>query len=136
MLPFAFGAALATAGYTVVDGLGSRAAGGATLYLAWLMIFTAITFPTVCAGLYGWKILKIPGPTLRTGFVAGIVSIIAYWIVLWAMTQAPIALVAALRETSIFFAVLIGYLFFSEKVDRFKFIAACLIVSGAVITRL
>ena len=58
------------------------------------------------------------------------------WIALWARTQAPIALVAALRETSIFFAVMIGWLLFSEKVDRLKALAAFLIVAGAVVTRL
>ena len=131
-----FGAALATAGYTVADGLGARAAGGATVYLAWLMSLTALTFTPVCVAMRGWSILKIPSSTLRSGFIAGVVSILAYWIALWAMTQAPIALVAALRETSIFFAVMIGWLLFSEKVDRLKALAAFLIVAGAVVTRL
>jgi drug/metabolite transporter (DMT)-like permease len=52
------------------------------------------------------------------------------------MTQAPIALVAALRETSILFAVLIGWLAFGERIDRAKALAALLIVAGAALTRL
>ena len=52
------------------------------------------------------------------------------------MTVAPIALVAALRETSILFAVLIGWLFFAEKLSRTKALAALVILSGVLVTRL
>ena len=136
MLPFAFGAALATAGYTVADGLGARAAGSATVYIGWLMTLEGLAFLPVCWALRGKSVFRIPMQTLKVGTLAGIASVFAYWIAVWGMTQAPIALVAALRETSIFFAVMIGWLFFSEKVDRFKALAACLIVCGAMITRL
>ena len=54
----------------------------------------------------------------------------------WAMTVAQIALVAALRETSILFAVLIGWLFFAEKLSRTKALAALVILSGVLVTRL
>jgi len=60
----------------------------------------------------------------------------AYGISVWAMTVAPIALVAALRETSILFAVLIGWLFFHEKISRAKALAAFVIISGVILTRL
>ena len=63
-------------------------------------------------------------------------SLGAYSVVVWAMTQAPIALVGALRETSILFAVLIGWLFFGDRMDRGKAIAALLIVAGVGMTRL
>jgi drug/metabolite transporter (DMT)-like permease len=66
---------------------------------------------------------------------AGLASYIAYAIVVWAMTQAPIALVAALRETSILFAVLTGWLVFGERMDKTKAIAAMFIVCGVVVTR-
>jgi drug/metabolite transporter (DMT)-like permease len=52
------------------------------------------------------------------------------------MTVAPIALVAALRETSILFAVLIGWLFFAEKISRAKALAALVIIFGVLLTRL
>ncbi|MBU0860850.1 MAG: EamA family transporter, partial [Alphaproteobacteria bacterium] len=70
------------------------------------------------------------------GLVAGGFSFMAYGIVVWAMTQAPIALVAALRETSILFAVLIGWWAFNERMSPQKGIAAGLIVAGVVLTRL
>ena len=68
--------------------------------------------------------------------MAGAASYGAYAISVWAMTQAPIALVAALRETSILFAVLIGWLGFGEAMTRGKAIAALVIVAGVVLTRL
>ena len=56
--------------------------------------------------------------------------------VIWAFTQAPIALVSALRETSIVFAVLIGVLVFKERLDRSKVIAVVVILLGAGLLRL
>jgi drug/metabolite transporter (DMT)-like permease len=55
---------------------------------------------------------------------------------IWAMTLAPIAVVAAIRETSILFAVLIGWLLFGERMDGSKAVAALLIVGGVVLTRI
>jgi len=52
------------------------------------------------------------------------------------MTKAPIALVAALRETSILFAVLIGWLFFGDSINKTKMISVLLIVAGVMVTRL
>ena len=70
------------------------------------------------------------------GLIAAAASFAAYAIAVWAMTVAPLALVAALRETSILFAVLMGWLLFGDSMDRGKSIAAVLIVSGVVLTRL
>jgi drug/metabolite transporter (DMT)-like permease len=70
------------------------------------------------------------------GSVASVASYGAYAIAVWGMTVAPIALGAALRETSILFAVLIGWLVFHERMDAVKAGAAGLIVLGVVMTRL
>ncbi|MBZ0127589.1 MAG: EamA family transporter, partial [Rhodobacteraceae bacterium] len=67
---------------------------------------------------------------------AGAASYGAYGIAVWAMTVAPIALVTALRETSVLFAVLIGVVFFDERADRGKLAAAVLIAGGVAMTRL
>lgn len=136
LLPFALGAATATAGYTLADGQGARAAGSASAYIAWLFILSAFVFTPVCIGLRGWAVLRIRPATWRRGLAAGVFSVLAYWIAVWGMTQAPIALVAALRETSILFAVLIGVAVFRERLDRQKALAAGLIVLGVVVTRL
>jgi drug/metabolite transporter (DMT)-like permease len=86
--------------------------------------------------LKGRSVLRAPGHAWRLGIFTGAASLAAYAIAVWAMTQAPIALVAALRETSILFAVLIGWLFFGDKMNAGKAIAAALIVTGVVLTRL
>ena len=136
LLPFAFGSACATAGYTLVDGLGARLSGDPIGYTGWLLIMSAVFYiPTVVA-LKGCGVLRAPLRSWGGGGIAGVASYLAYAIVVWAMTQAPIALVAALRETSILFAVLIGWLVFGDKMDRGKAIAAVLIVIGVVLTRL
>ena len=136
LLPFALGSACATAGYTIVDGLGARISGDPVGYTAWLLIMSAVFYVPCVIGLRGVAVLRAPlADWIKIG-IAGVASYIAYAIVVWAMTQAPIALVAALRETSILFAVLIGWLAFGERMDRTKWIAAMLIVTGVVLTRI
>ena len=68
--------------------------------------------------------------------VAAAASFGAYGVSVWAMTKAPIAVVAALRETSILFAVLIGWLVFGEAMTRGKALAAAIILGGVMLTRL
>ena len=136
LLPFALGSALATAGYSIVDGLGARIAGDATLYVAWMFALDLIFLLPSSLIVFGRIKLPKTGRGWAPGMAAAIASYGAYWIVVWAMTQAPIALVTALRETSILFAVLIGWFFFHEKMGKGKIIAACLILTGVVLTRL
>lgn len=136
MLPFAFGSAVATAGYTITDGMGARAAGDAVLYVGWLMMASAVFYTPVMLALNGKVLLRVPARAWGLGLVAGAASFGAYAIAVWAMTVAPIALVAALRETSILFAVLIGWFAFGEKMTRDKGLAAIIIVGGIILTRL
>lgn len=112
LIPFALGSAVATALYTLIDGHGARVAGGAVGYVAWVFIADGGFF---AAGILAWKgtsILPPFGKPWRAG------------------------LIAALREASILFAVLIGWLFFPEKISRTKALAALVIISGVVLTRL
>ncbi len=69
-------------------------------------------------------------------FFAGGISLAAYWIVVWAMTQAPIALVSALRETSIIIATLIGTFYFKEKSGYRRFIAALIICISIAVMKI
>ena len=136
LLPFALGAAVATAAYSLVDGLGAREWANAVAYVAWAMILSGIAFVPAVALLKGSEVFDVSRRALAFGLLAAAMSLLAYGVVVWAMTQAPIALVTALRETSIFFAVLIGWLFFGDKMDRLKVASAVLIVAGALLTRL
>ena len=136
LLPFALGSALATAGYTLADGLGARVSGTPIVYVGWLMILSALFFTPAVVALKGRAVLRADWRAWWVGMVAAAASFGAYAIAVWAMTVAPIALVGALRETSILFAVLIGWLFFGERMDRGKIIAAALILAGVMLTRL
>lgn len=136
LLLFALGSAAATAGYSIVDGLGAREMGNAVAYVAWVMIASGIMFIPAVIALQGASVLRVPGSAWGPGCLAAAMSLLAYAIVVWAMTQAPIALVTALRETSIFFAVLIGWFFLGDRIDRPKVVAAIFIVGGALLTRL
>ncbi|WGH79743.1 EamA family transporter [Jannaschia ovalis] len=136
LIPYALGSAAMTAGYTIVDGSGARVAASAAQYVGWLFFLDMLIFTPLMVALRGRAIF--PG-TLRAwapGALAALLSYLAYAVAVWAMTEAPIALVGALRETSILFAVLLGWLLLGERVDRWKAIAAVLIVAGVALTRL
>ncbi len=136
LVPLALGSAAMTAGYSIVDGLGARVSGDATTYVAWLFVLDAMFFTPVCLALRGTGVVVANRHVWTMGSLAAVASYGAYAIAVWAMTVAPIALVAALRETSILFAVLIGWLVFGERMGGQKAAAAILIVGGVALTRL
>jgi drug/metabolite transporter (DMT)-like permease len=72
----------------------------------------------------------------KTGIFTGVLSGAAYWIVMWAMTKAPIASVASLRETSILFAMMISVYALGEKMTGWRGAAALSIVAGVVALRM
>ena len=136
LLPFALGSAVATAGYSITDGMGARAAGDPVLYVGWLMVVAGVFYVPAALGLNGPHLLRATPRAWGMGLLAAALSLMAYAIAVWAMTKAPIAVVAAVRETSILFAVLIGWLVFGERMTRSKALAAVIIVAGVVLTRL
>lgn len=135
LIPLALGSAAATAGYSLVDGLGARVMGDALAYVAWLLIFSAVFYTPVILALRGRSVLPRGGGQIALGLLAGFASFIAYAIVVWAMTVAPIALVTALRESSILFAMLLGWFFFKDTMGPTKILAGLVIVAGVVLTR-
>lgn len=136
MLPWALASAVATAGYSLVDGIGARIAGDATQFVAWMFAIDGVIFAMFTLSAKGRSFVVCSRRVWGLGSLAGAASLGAYWIAVWAMTVAPIALVTALRETSILFAVGLGAVLFGEKIDRGKAVAAALIVAGVVLTRL
>jgi drug/metabolite transporter (DMT)-like permease len=95
------------AGYTLVDGLGARA-GSPHVYAAWLFFLDGVAILLLAAALRGVEALRAIGGHWRGGLAGGLMSAAAYWIAIWAMSKAPIALVAGLRQTSVLFATLIS----------------------------
>ena len=137
--PKAVAAALLTgcfiAGYSLLDGFGARAAGTAFGYIAWMTVINAITFSLII-GFYRPTALKqVFTIGQRTFWLGGSASVLAYVLVVWAMTQAPIALVTALRETSTVFALFIGVLFLKEGLTKGKILATTLTLSGVLLLR-
>jgi phosphonate utilization associated putative membrane protein len=142
-LAFAFANAAIIAVYTLVDGLGVRtelAGGGQTLrYVLWLFVLDGFAYPL----LVWWR----RGPQGRRAIVAyarkrwplaalgGSASIGSYAIALWAMTRAPVASVAALRETSVLFASLIGVLLLKERFGLQRAVGTVVIVAGVIALR-
>ncbi len=136
LLPFALGSAVATATYTMIDGMGARVAGAPAAYVAWVFVADGTLFTLGMLALRGRGVIPRDARAWRLGAFASTASYGAYAVSIWAMTFAPIAVVAALRETSILFAVLIGWLVFGERMTGEKALAAAVIVAGVMLTRL
>jgi drug/metabolite transporter (DMT)-like permease len=131
-LVFALLNAAVIVAYTIVDGLGARASENAWSYVLWLFFLTM--FPLFAIGLASdaRAILSTSAGGWGKGCAGGLCSIGAYGLVLWAMTHAPIALVASLRETSVLIGTGLGALLLKERFGFGRWIAAALITAGAV----
>ena len=133
---FAMFTACCTAGYTLTDGVGARLAGDPSGYAVWLFLFDGMAM-TIIAVL--WRGPAVVAPITRywrSGLAAGAMSLGSYWVAIWAFTLAPIALVGALRETSVLFAMLIAVLFLGERAGKWRWVAALLILAGVALLRL
>ncbi|HEH9405753.1 TPA: EamA family transporter [Aeromonas bestiarum] len=128
--------ALFTAAYTLSDGAGARSAGAPVRYTLWLFALTALMMPLLMRwqSRTAWRALDLAA--WRTGALGGALSLLAYGIVIWAMTLAPIGLVAALRESSVLFAVLLSWCWLGEKLGRVRLWAALVILCGILLIRL
>lgn len=136
----AVGSALVTslfiAAYTLIDGLGARRAGSANAYAATLFVMDGLAMLPVALGVRGVPIFTAMRPEALRGLFGGALSLAAYWISIWAMARAPIATVAALRETSILFALLIALVFLGERLTPWRIVSAMVIVAGIILLRL
>jgi len=131
--------ALATGGfiaaYSLVDGTGALASGSPVAYFAWNCIGNAAVFISLMAVIQPGVVSAVPRAGMRTLLLGGSASFIAYALVVWAFTQAPIALVSALRETSIIFALLIGVVLMGERLNLAKVASTTLTLLGAILLR-
>lgn len=129
---FALANAAVIAIYTIVDGTGARLAGNAWSYIVWLFVMDALPFTA-------WVLLArrrsfvafVAAHPLR-GLAGGALSAAAYAIPVWAMTKAPVAAVASLRETSVLFAALIGARMLREKLSPRRWAGALAMLTGVV----
>ncbi len=134
VLALATGASIAA--YTLVDGVGARKATNPISYIASLFVLDGfVLLPAVYLRRRGVALERLRAH-VRTGALSGVLAVSAYGIAVWAMTRAPIALVAALRETSVVVAAMLGALFLGEPFGRHRVLASIGVASGIVLLRL
>jgi drug/metabolite transporter (DMT)-like permease len=126
---------LTIAAYTLVDGLGVRHAHNSFAYGGLLFLIQGPVFPLVALRRRP-RAVWAPSPTVVRGLLAGVLAMVAYGAVLWAQRRAPLAEVAALRETSVISAALIGTLLFKEHFGVRRVTAAVLVATGIVLISL
>ncbi len=124
------------AGYSLVDGYGARLAGTALGFFGWLSIINTILFSLIVSALQPRILRRVALEGSTIALLGGGSSFVAYSLVVWAFTQAPIPLVAALRETSIVFALLIGVVFLKERLNVAKVFSTSLTIFGAILLRM
>ena len=119
--------------YSLVDGYGARASLSPIVYMSWSFILSAALFPIILKVKNHNNIIqKVYKNGKLVFWVGGSLSYIIYTIVVWAFTKAPIPMVGALRESSIFFSIFIGYFFLKEKITPTKICSVVLILAGVI----
>jgi drug/metabolite transporter (DMT)-like permease len=133
---FALLTACMIASFTLIDGAGVRKSGSPVAYTMWIFMLTAV-------GLLAWAGKSRPGQIIAYArmnvgvmLLGGAANVGSYAVALWAMTHAPVAAVAALRETSILFAAAIAAVVLREKISGQRLAAIALVACGAVAMRL
>ena len=116
--------------------LGGRVSGTPSSYAAMVFVFDATFLVTAAIYMRGPGIVREVAPFWRTGLAGAVLSAGAYWIAIWAMSNAPIAAVAALRETSILVVMLLSMRVLKETVTLPRLAGAAFIVLGAILIRL
>jgi drug/metabolite transporter (DMT)-like permease len=129
--------AVVIAGYTLIDGLGVRRSGAPAAYTLWIFLVTGVPLGAWAIHARGRTAFSsYARRNWHFGLIGGVGTVASYGLALWAMTIAPIAVVAALRETAILFGVIISGLLLKEHVGLGRLAAACTIALGAAVLRL
>jgi len=134
-LAFALANACVIAAYTLIDAKGARASGAPVAYTLWFFVANGLLMLGI-----GWLQRGAAAPVhvlrrWRLTFLGGACAVLAYAIALWAMTQAPVALVAVLRETSVVFAAALGAMFLGEPFSARRAVATLVVLAGLVTLR-
>lgn len=134
-LYYALGTACWIAAYTLVDGIGARNSGNALGFAGVIFVFDGLFILVAALWMRGGSLRKGFAENWKTGVVGGTASCVAYGIAVWAMTLAPIASVAALRETSIVFVLVLSARILKEKLGWQRIVGGTMIVVGASLLR-
>jgi drug/metabolite transporter (DMT)-like permease len=133
---WALASALIIAVYTLSDGAGVRISGGAERYLVWLFLFMGLPFGLMVLAMKRGALIAHARCYWIRSLAGAALSGLSYGIVLWAMTRAPVAIVAALRETSVIFAALIGAWWLKEGHLKERMAGAAAVLAGLIALKL
>lgn len=119
------------ASYSIVDGIGIRSSGSPTGYMGWLFLFE---FPVgfFIVGRRRRLSMAVSWRVFAIGIVGGVLSVLAYGLVLYASALAPLGAVSAIRESSVIFASLIGIVVFRERPVALRLVAAAIVGCGVI----
>ncbi|WP_413483368.1 DMT family transporter [Morganella psychrotolerans] len=135
-LVYAIITAFFTACYTLSDGFGARSSSDPLTYIFWLFALNGCVMLILGFARYRHNFTRNFLRYSKPGLTGGILQIFSYGIVIWAMGQAPIMIVASLRETSVLFALLLSAFFLKERLTQARIVAACIIVAGVIVIKL
>jgi drug/metabolite transporter (DMT)-like permease len=134
-LAFALANACVIAAYTLIDAKGARVSGAPVAYAMWFFVANGIVMFVIGCLQRGADAPRHLLRRWRLTFVGGACAVLAYTIALWAMTLAPVALVAVLRETSVVFAAALGALFLREPFTARRVAATLVVLAGLAALR-
>lgn len=127
--------AISIAFYSISDGIGVRLSGSALAYNGWVFFAVGVTTAAMALWLRGPHIVSYARTHWPRAVIGGALSFVAYGLVLWAMTFAPIAGVSAFRETSVVFAAMIGIVLFGERASARRLAGAAIVAIGAIVLK-
>jgi drug/metabolite transporter (DMT)-like permease len=133
---FAISNAVVIASYTIIDAQGARASGAPVSYTLWFFVLNGLVITGLALAKQGGKVPRYLQRYWLRSLAGGACALSAYAIALWAMTKAPVALVAALRETSVIFAAVIAFVIFKEKMTGRRLFATGAVLAGLVALRI
>ncbi len=123
----------AIASYTIIDGVGARISPDVYTYIAWGFLLDAIPLTLLAIAMRRGQLIQGITESWKPGFIGGVFSFLAYALVIWAMTHAPLSHVSAVRETSVIFAALIGVFYLKETAHRSRVVASILVACGVIL---
>jgi len=123
------------ASYTVVDGLGVRQAGSILGFAVWLTIADGLLTVLLVSIRKADAVRQVLRRGLPVSLLGGALQVGAYWVVIWALAMAPMAMVSSLRETSVLFAAVLSTFVLKEGFGVWRFVSAGLVTLGLVLSR-